>query len=120
LAETEAAELAAHLATCPACRAAHRGESALDAALGRLPRPRASEALTARLQAMVNDAPPARRKPRAWLAAAGAFAAAAVLLLVLFTHQRGVSAHDALAREAVSDHLRVLYSDRGPEVESGG
>jgi anti-sigma factor RsiW len=121
LGEDEAAELAQHLLSCEACRASHRRESALDAALSRLPRSRAPEALTARLQALSSvSQPPTRPRSQRWLAVACALAAAAALLGVFFGPQRGPAAHAALASEAVSDHLRVLYADRGPEVQSGG
>jgi anti-sigma factor RsiW len=127
---------AAHLATCQACRDDHRRESALDAALGRLPRPAAPEALTARLHALVaaslaptkdsaalsawRDAQPGlatRSRPRKlrWLVAAAVVAVAGLLLFFERAERQSL-----LAEEAVSDHLRILYADRGPEIESGG
>lgn len=131
LSDAETQQLAAHLATCEACRDEHRRESALDAALGRLPRPAAPEALTARLQALVTAnaaqtkealparGAPSRRRTLGWLAAAVAIAAA-VLLVIGERSYRSDRNQSALAEEAVSDHLRILYADRGPEIESGG
>ncbi len=140
LGDTETQQWAGHLATCDACREEHRREGALDAALGRLPRPAAPEGLTARLQTLVaadtarakdaaelqawREAQPARaaRPPRRhlrWLAAAAMLAAVGLLLLVgqRYPSERG---QRLLAEEAVSDHLRMLYAERGPEIESGG
>jgi len=54
------------------------------------------------------------------MAAAGLLALAATVPL-FFRQQDGArQAQTLLANEAVSDHLRVLYADRGLEVESGG
>ena len=140
LGDAEAQTWAAHLATCEGCREEHRREGALDAALGRLPRPAAPAALTARLQALITadaqpakdaaelqawrDAEPARptrsrQRTWRWVAAAAAVAAAALVLLLArpYASNRGQM---LLAEEAVSDHLRILYADRGPEIESGG
>lgn len=140
LGDAETALFAAHLATCEACRDEHRREGALDAALGRLPRPAAPEALTTRLHALVasdvtmeRDAaelqawreagPPRLARPRrskiTWLAAAIALAVVA-LLLVFEQHYRTSRGQNLLAQEAVGDHLRLLYAERGPEIESGG
>jgi anti-sigma factor RsiW len=119
LGDAEATELAAHLASCAACRESHRRESTLDAALERLPRPKAPAALTARLQASMAK-PTVRRLPTRWVAAACALAAAAALFGVWFGQQPGASERTELASEAVSDHLRVLYAERGLEVQSGG
>jgi anti-sigma factor RsiW len=119
LGEAEAQALAQHFEGCPACRERHRQESALDTALGRVPRPAAPHALTERVAAMVeNQAAPPR--PRARIAAVMLAAAAVVLLGFLGLRYRTQERTDALASEAVSDHLRLLYADRGPEVESGG
>lgn len=140
LGDAETQQWAAHLATCPACRDEHRREGALDAALGRLPRPAAPEALTARLHALVatnaeqakdaaelqawrerRPARGARSRPRHWRWLAGAGATAAILLLLVFAQpNRSKGGQSLLAEEAVSDHLRILYAARGPEIESGG
>src|SRR5258708_31729642 len=76
----EREEVARHLETCAACREAVALEGDLTAALERLPRPRAPEALKRRLEAMVTPTPPlvaarptvarARRRARgpAWAA----------------------------------------------------
>jgi anti-sigma factor RsiW len=135
LGDAEAEALGAHLATCAQCRELHRHESALDMALGRLERPVASEALKARLQGLVaNDtaksgrlhlvrAPGAVERRRGVLrlaVAAGLLAVAAALFLSFGQYHRSQQGQALLASEAVSDHLRILYADRGMEVESGG
>ena len=56
---------------------------------------------------------------RTWgvsLIAAAAFAAAAVVALLLWRPHDS----DGMLAEAVNDHLRVLYSDHPVEIESGG
>ncbi|HYP91011.1 MAG TPA: hypothetical protein VEQ59_22755 [Polyangiaceae bacterium] len=140
LGESEAASLAEHLASCAACRELHRRETALDTALERLPRARAPEALLARLRDMAEAdpthdaepalaapppravAPPPPRRPARLLAFGSALVAAAALFgFFVGKHQLGLApAGSLLAEEAVGDHLRVLYADRGPEIESGG
>lgn len=133
--DAEAEALAAHLSTCPRCRELHRRECALDGALGRLTRPAAPEALKARLQmsiaretadarpSHVNETArkaPARLRTMRWMATMGLLMAAAALP-IFFRQQEGLrQAHALLANEAVSDHLRVLYADRGLEVDGGG
>lgn len=133
--DARAEALAAHLSTCPGCRELHRRECALDAALRSLARPAAPDSLKARLQTLI-----AREKPDArpsdvnrtargapagvrsvrWLAAAGLLMAAAALPVLVLQPDGARQAQALLANEAVSDHLRVLYADRGLEVESGG
>jgi anti-sigma factor RsiW len=107
----------------------------LDAALRRLARPAAPEALKARLQTLiargtldarashVNEVPRgpvARLRSTRWLAAAALLTAVAALPLFFRPQAAARQAHVLLADEAVNDHLRVLYADRGLEVESGG
>ena len=55
LGDVEIARLAAHHATCEACREEHRREGAIDAALGRFSRPAAPPGLTSRLHLLVAD-----------------------------------------------------------------
>ena len=119
LGDAEAQALARHLEGCAQCRELHRRETALDAALERLGRPAAPPALAERLQAMVEGRAAPRRSRVAQLAVALA-AAAIVLVGFLGFRYRAQEQGHALANEAVSDHLRLLYADRGPEVESGG
>jgi anti-sigma factor RsiW len=52
--------------------------------------------------------------------AAASLLVLAAALLVFGLRERSQRAAVALADEAVSDHLRLLYADRGLEVESGG
>lgn len=119
LGDADAAALARHLEGCADCREQHRQESALDAALGRLGRPTAPPALTQRLQSMAEGRVVPRRS-RMTRAAVVLAAAAIVLVGFLGLRYRAQEQGQALANEAVSDHLRLLYAERGPEVESGG
>lgn len=124
LAGTLHAEVHAHLDRCADCAREELAERTLtDALERRLPQHAAPAGLKRRLAASVPLAPlaPPRRRPwrLAWLPAL-----AAGLLLVLAVPRlwemapiHGGEAR-AVAREAVSDHLRLL--ERGPAVESGG
>jgi len=125
LSDASSEQLAKHLASCVDCRNRHRAETALDAALAKMPRVTADPALARRLSALTEQPKPARAKSatRALLmrriTAAAALAAAAVALtFAIARHNR--SEEDALAGEVVSDHLRMLYADKGLEVQSGG
>ncbi len=122
----------AHLESCPTCAAEDAAERALDEALGRRARHPASPGLKRRLAALVAErtapapspspAPtPMRRSPARWLApalAAGLLVASGLLLNQ--SRRGGDAALALLTAEAVNDHLRVLYSQRPLEVESGG
>lgn len=125
LGDGEAEALARHLASCPECRERHRAESALDDALRKSPREAAPAALKARLAALVSpstavELPPVKRVAR-WAVPSGLVAAGLALVLGFSAvHVQRTRAVRALETEAVSDHLRLLYADRGPEVESGG
>lgn len=123
LAGERAALVAAHLATCAACRAISDEECALDQLLEeKIPQRPASLALkrrlTARLPPLAQTAPPSRalRTRRAALIALP-LAACAALLLVL---RPGPGARDPLVAEAIADHLRVVYREQPVDVESGG
>jgi anti-sigma factor RsiW len=131
LPEERAAALAAHLEGCAACRAEDAAERALTEALARgLPRRAAPAALRRRLEAKIDasSAPaptPARRPAPRWRALATSIAAPlAVAAAVSIYYERAViprvQATAELETEAVNDHLRVLYSERPLEVESGG
>jgi anti-sigma factor RsiW len=113
LGDRESEALSRHLSSCAECRERYRVESALDDALRSVPREAAPSALKARLAGA--------REPKRWGRAAGllALGLALVLVIALYHLQRSRS-ESTLATEAVSDHLRLLYADRGPEVESGG
>lgn len=122
LGDREAEAFSRHLAECPACRDRHRAESALDDALRQLPREPAPAGLKARLAAglAAGDASP-RKRTRRWAVASGLLAVGLALVLgVSLVRAQRTRAEAALAGEAVADHLRLLYADRGPEVESGG
>jgi anti-sigma factor RsiW len=102
-------------------RASSAREQDLDALLTRLPRPRAPEALHARLAAMVEERTARAEKPR-WpraLAGLSALALAAAVLLVV-NRVPEPAADNGLVREVVNDHLRVLYAEHPIEIESGG
>jgi anti-sigma factor RsiW len=119
--------LRAHLETCAECSTYAQQERWLSELLQtRLPRPVAPRALRERLAAQLSAAPPPTRgqafTPRAWLG--GIAAAAAVLLAMLLVWPRldaaPVMPQVAVLREAVNDHLRVVYAEHPIEIESGG
>jgi anti-sigma factor RsiW len=84
----------------------------------RLPRPRAPDALHARLAALV-EPPKKKRWPQLMGGGMAAFAVAAAVLL--WVHRLPEPNADApLLREVVNDHLRVLYAQHPIEIESGG
>jgi anti-sigma factor RsiW len=125
----ELEELRSHLSGCDACARADAAEGALDDLLEReLPRRGASAGLLARLEHMVEmrprteesrGSPTERRWPRflvPTLAACLAIALAGVLLERSGT--RADQARAAFDSEAVSDHLRSLAGERGPEIAS--
>jgi anti-sigma factor RsiW len=132
LAAGDASTLAEHLEGCAACRHEDAAERALDDALAtRLPRHAPPASLRRRLEAEVAKeapatkapAPPARARP--WLAAVPALAAGlAIAAGVAVYYERvvvpGARATAQLEAEVVNDHLRILYSERPLEVESGG
>ena len=117
------AEVEAHLAGCPACRASLDADEALEGLLrGALPRPAAPASLVAALEAQgAPRAAPPRRPARAL---AGLALAAAVLLalsaVVVGRRDETGGAEVRLTEELVNDHLRVLASLRPAEVEGGG
>jgi anti-sigma factor RsiW len=142
LATEAATRLHAHLQTCASCAALDRQERWLsDLLRTRLPRPRAPQALRERLLAELTpgsaDAPPMAAaaimpRPRAWwqsrgLGAALAAAAlvAAVGIVVVRPSTTAITApaspsSESVFREAVNDHLRVVYAEHPIEIESGG
>jgi anti-sigma factor RsiW len=120
LAEALRAPLEAHLASCEACQHEDAADRELSALLEkRLARPRAPERLTRALEARWD---PVRRRAggpligRSLAAMVAGAALAVVVVLAWHAHTR----NDAMVTEAVNDHLRVLYSERPLEVESGG
>ena len=140
LAGEPARELHAHLETCVSCASLDQQERWLsDLLRTKLPRPRAPRALRERLLAEFSPAAggPVPRPPRseplprarwrlpAW--SAGLAAAALVAAATLFYLRPPMptqssptqSSHDVF-REAVNDHLRVIYAQNPIEIESGG
>lgn len=106
----------AHVAGCERCRHDAAADALLSKALERLPVRRAPETLRRALDARWQPARP-RRLPRllAVLAVAAAF-----VLVCFFVWREASRAPEAMVAEAVNDHLRVVYSERPVEVESGG
>jgi anti-sigma factor RsiW len=126
----ELADLRSHVSTCRECTRVDAAEGVLDELLDRqLPRRTAPAALVAELERMVGTpagAGGAWRGPEGarWrrllapsLAAVLALLLAGVLLERAST--RAEQARVAFLSEAVSDHLRALASERGPETPSG-
>ena len=92
-------------------------EEALTAALRRLPERQAPERLKRALAERWGEPP---RRLRRIALSLGAAAAGAGLALALTFGWREHVASEALFKEAVSDHLRVLYAEHPVEIESGG
>jgi anti-sigma factor RsiW len=123
-------EVERHLPGCAACRRALEEEGALDDVLQRLvARPEAPARLRERLARLVAAPATSPRSASHALArwrrlALPALAAGLALAVVgLLVERRAGEAADAEARlteELVTDHLRVLASQRPAEIESGG
>ena len=107
----------AHLAGCERCRHEAAADALLSKALERMPSRRAPESLRRALDARWKK--PVRRPwlPRMLVTIA---AAAAIVLVGFFAWRDAGSAPEPMVAEAVNDHLRVVYSERPVEVESGG
>ncbi|HEY3593893.1 MAG TPA: zf-HC2 domain-containing protein [Polyangiaceae bacterium] len=114
---SQVADLEAHLAGCERCRLDDAEDAALSAALERLPRRRAPDALKRSLRARWT---PTRKPSLSMGRALGSVAAGAALAAALVFGWRGHSSSDGLFDEAVNDHLRILYAARPIEIESGG
>ncbi|MDP9034077.1 MAG: hypothetical protein M3O50_04680 [Myxococcota bacterium] len=121
LAEELRAPLEAHVASCTRCRHDEAADAALSLLLAqRLVRKPAPNRLRRSLEARW-DADPRRfgATKRIGLALGGMVAGAGLAVAVLLAW--GLPGHaDAMLTESVNDHLRVLYSSRPLEVESGG
>jgi anti-sigma factor RsiW len=127
LAEASAAALERHLQTCASCMRLQAEERALSELLRtKLARPRAPRALHERLAAQLAPLPEVRRPLKWWRQPqwATALAAAALLMAAGFLAKPrlpwGGEASPAFLREAVNDHLRVVYAEHPIEIESGG
>jgi len=93
-------------------------DEALSAALAKLPRRRAPEALKRSLDARWR---PRRTNVARVLRTAASVGAGALLAGALFLGWRGLAPpSEGLYNEAVNDHLRILYAARPIEVQSGG
>lgn len=96
-----------------------------DVLRSRLPRYPASDALKERLAVHMREAPARdthrpQRLIRIIGASAGALALAAAIVLFARIGMHPNAVAGPLAKEAVNDHLRVLYAEHPIEVESGG
>jgi anti-sigma factor (TIGR02949 family) len=132
LAAADRDRVAAHLATCEACRRAAAVEAELSDLLERrLPVHAAPLALKRRLAARLSTEPEARPAParRPWMRRiapplASALAAAALVLVSVRAINPGAfhpeSPTRQMAAEGVNDHLRVVQSTHPVEIESGG
>jgi anti-sigma factor RsiW len=112
-----------HLAGCDACRSEDAADRELSVALrDRLPKRRAPASLRRSIEKrLAGESLRTARSTRPTLraivlVAAAPFAAAAAFLLLLWKPNQP----DAMAMEAVNDHLRILYEAHPLEVESGG
>lgn len=110
----EAARVAAHLETCPACARLQQQLMALSGQLReRLPRHRAPEPLRATIRRRLAAQDPAARRRR-WPLAAGALAAG----LALFALLPGTGGPDATPDWIVAAHIRALQPDHLLDVVS--
>jgi anti-sigma factor RsiW len=139
--ESQARDVRDHIATCESCTVEDTADAALDSALERLAVPRAPVSVRASLEAHTgahdltlgerllqgDRAPSSRRsfplpsralRPRSRFATVASAIAVLALAAVVFLVGRGPSPE--MQREAVNDHLRVLYSEHPVEIESGG
>jgi anti-sigma factor RsiW len=110
-----ASSLDSHLAECAACRHEEAAERALSAALDRLPRRTAPASLQRQL---VSQWMPRRARRAAIARTLGVLALGASLAFVAVFGWQRMAGDPTLVREAVNDHLRVLYGLRPVEVES--
>lgn len=110
----------AHLADCAKCRHEDAADQALTSALARQLR-RSSAPASLRRALEQRWEKPARRSTR-WpaLRTMAAVALGAGLTVLPALAWRARTADPSMMAEAVNDHLRVLYSQRPLEVESGG
>jgi anti-sigma factor RsiW len=122
--------LVAHLSGCVPCGRLEASEQALDDALrAGLPLHRAPERLVARLAEMArtatgdrSDTLPGPRRHWTRFASPALAAALAMVVAGLVVHQQATvdrAARTAITSEAVNDHLRMLASERGPDLVSG-
>lgn len=112
------APLESHLTGCAACRNEDAADQALSLALEeRLPRRRAPRSLKDELAARWGD-PPRRKRLSAVLRTAAVAALGGAMTLLVLAGWRAGRPDESMVSEAVSDHLRVLYSQRPLEVES--
>ena len=118
LGAADSAALEAHLVECESCGAEARADDALDQALRRLPERRVPERLRQDLAARYLSGP--RRPSRRALPFLAALAAGAALALAVVFGARAIRGDDGMLAEAVSDHIRLLYSDHPLEIASGG
>jgi anti-sigma factor RsiW len=110
------AALEAHFAGCAACRQEEAAERELSVALEqRLPRRVAPASLRRELESRWGQG---ARPRRSFARTIGALALGASIALAAVVGWQHVSGDPTVVREAVNDHLRVLYSLRPVEVES--
>jgi anti-sigma factor RsiW len=126
LPDAQSAAVREHLRTCSACARVDAEERVLSDLLhAHLPPMAAPARLRERLSTQLGVAQlgiaskPARRARTPLIA--GSFSAVAMVAAawLLWPHA-AIDARDPLLREAVNDHLRVLYAQRPIEIESGG
>ena len=97
-------------------------ERELDAALARLPKRPAPDALKAQLMGRFGPPPPPPARQRVSRRSLGYALGAAALGCAFLGFGWFHAAHDPdeLVTEAVNDHLRVLYAQQAIEIQSGG
>jgi anti-sigma factor RsiW len=118
----QSAAVQEHLRSCAECARVDAEERVLSQLLdAHLPPVPAPQLLRERLSAQFGLPSEPRRRTRTPVIAASLSAVALMAAAAFFVWPRGpIDPHDPLLREAVNDHLRVLYAQQPIEIESGG
>jgi len=121
LPDAQSASVQEHLRSCAECARVDAEERVLSELLeAHLPPAAAPELLRERLSAQLATPSKPSRRRRAPLIA-GSLSAVALLAAAWLLWPRGaIDPQDPLLREAVNDHLRVLYAQHPIEIDSGG
>jgi anti-sigma factor RsiW len=121
LPDAQSAAVQEHLRSCPECARVDAEERVLSELLAaHLPPVAAPELLRERLSTQFGMASKPIRRARTPLIAGSLGAAAVLAAAWLLWPRAALDVRDPLLREAVNDHLRVLYAQQPIEIESGG
>jgi anti-sigma factor RsiW len=121
LPQAEAAAIHEHLRECSACQGVDAEERVLSELLhAHLPPMAAPKRLRERLSTQLGVSSKPSRRARMPLITGSLSAVALLAATWLLWPRAAIDPRDPLLREAVNDHLRVLYAQRPIEIESGG